>query len=193
MGAHVIGHGDDLVGVERRRGAVGGEVAEDRAGAESPAVDPLQVHAGDTAGRDQGPLSAEGFEKHLLVVRPIQPLDDQFAVREQGPAIVGLDALGAGHEAQFRPDAAQVLGQGLDLEPADLVREIELAVQVGGLAVFDIKLVKIQLIRKIVASSRNGLGVSPKKPIMVLAIVNPAPLSRNAVANANVPPNKKTT
>ena len=60
-------------------------------------------------------------------------------------------------------------------------------------AVFDIKLVKIQLIRKIVASSRNGLGVSPKKPIMVLAIVNPAPLSRNAVANANVPPNKKTT
>ena len=133
MGAHVIGHGDHLVGIERRRGAVGGEIAEDSAGAELPAGNPLQIHAGDAAGRDHGPGRTKGFEQHFFIADPVQPLDDEFAVSEQNPAVVWVDALGAGHEAQSGPDAAQVLGQGLHLEPTDLVREVELAVQVGGL------------------------------------------------------------
>ena len=58
-------------------------------------------------------------------------------------------------------------------------------------AVFDIKLVKIQEMINTALKSKKGEAWCPSKSIIERAMIAPAPVVSSAFANARVPPNRK--
>jgi hypothetical protein len=62
-----------LVGKKRCIGAVGGEIADNAAGAQPLRANGVNITAGYAAGRDHDPIRAKGFQEHFLSVCRSKP------------------------------------------------------------------------------------------------------------------------